>query len=69
VEPQQVALRCGSHRCGGDFLWVFIAVTPGLLSHERPITPIIHNASAFGACAFLMMTVILCIGPLARLDR
>lgn len=24
---------------------------------------------AFGTCAFLMLTVILCIGPLARLDR
>lgn len=24
---------------------------------------------AFGACAFLMITLILCIGPLARLDR
>lgn len=24
---------------------------------------------AFGSCAFLMLTVILCIGPLARLDR
>ena len=23
----------------------------------------------FGVCAFLMLTVILCIGPLARLDR
>src|SRR5262249_51922503 len=24
---------------------------------------------AFGSCAFVMLTVILCIGPLARLDR
>src|SRR5215470_9032394 len=24
---------------------------------------------AFGTCAFLMLSVILCIGPLARLDR
>ena len=53
----------------GAFLWVFIDLTPGVLSHERPITPQIHNARAFGACAFLMMTVILCIGPLARIDR
>ena len=50
------------------FLWVFIYITPEALSHERPINPQIHNARAFGACAFVMMTVILCIGPLARLD-
>jgi hypothetical protein len=24
---------------------------------------------AFGSCAFIMLTIILCIGPLARLDR
>lgn len=53
----------------GFFLWVFVDLAPGILSHERPITPQIHNARAFGACAFLMMTVILCIGPLARLDQ
>ena len=50
------------------FLWIFLFVTPEALSHERPINPQIHNARAFGACAFLMLTVILCIGPLARLD-
>jgi len=50
------------------FLWLFIHVTPQVLSHERPINPQIHNARAFGACAFVMMSVILCIGPLARLD-
>jgi len=51
------------------FLGIFIYLTPGLLGHERPINPQINNARAFGACAFLMLTVILCIGPLARLDR
>jgi len=51
------------------FLSVFLFVAPGALSHERPINPQIHNARAFGACAFLMLTLILCIGPLARLDR
>ncbi len=51
------------------FLWVFLEIAPGVLSHERPINPQIHNARAFGACAFVMLTIILCIGPLARLDR
>ena len=51
------------------FLWVFLYLTPDALSHEQPITTQIHNARAFGACAFMMLTVILCIGPAAKLDR
>ena len=51
------------------FLLIFVYLTPAVLSHERPINSQVHNARAFGACAFLMLTVILCIGPLARLDR
>ena len=35
----------------------------------RPIDGAVHRARAFGSCAFFMLTVILCIGPLARLDR
>ena len=50
------------------FLVLFIYVSPLVLNHDRPINPQIHNARAFGACAFLMLSVILCIGPLARLD-
>jgi nitrite reductase/ring-hydroxylating ferredoxin subunit/DMSO/TMAO reductase YedYZ heme-binding membrane subunit len=51
------------------FLCIYLYVAPALLDHERPINPAIHNARAFGACAFVMMTFILIIGPLARLDR
>lgn len=51
------------------FLYVFLYVSPEILGHERPINPQVHNARAFGACAFTMLTVILCIGPLARLDE
>ncbi|RED12193.1 Rieske 2Fe-2S domain-containing protein [Pontivivens insulae] len=50
------------------FLWFFMFVSPDLLAHDRPITGQIRTARAFGACAFFMLTVILCIGPLARLD-
>ncbi len=50
------------------FLWIFLYVAPEALNHEQPINPPIRNARAFGACAFVMLTVILCIGPLARLD-
>lgn len=51
------------------FLYLFLFISPEMLSHERAINPQVHNARAFGACAFLMLTVILCIGPLARLDN
>lgn len=34
----------------------------------RPINAAILNMRAFGTCAFFMLTFILCIGPLARLD-
>ena len=51
------------------FLWVFIHVTPGILSHERPINGQIHNMRAFGACTFFLMTLILLMGPAARLDK
>lgn len=52
-----------------SFLWLFLFISPEMLSHEYPINPQIHNARAFGACAFVMLTVILCIGPLARIDQ
>lgn len=54
--------------CTGLYLWIFIEIGPDVLNHERAITPNIHNARAYGSAAFLMLTVILCIGPLARLD-
>jgi len=50
------------------FLVLFLFVSPELLSHEFPINPQIHNARAFGACAFVMLTVILCIVALPRID-
>lgn len=50
------------------FLYLFLYISPEMLSHERPINAQVHNARAFGACAFLMLSIILCIGPLARLD-
>ncbi|WP_171173340.1 Rieske 2Fe-2S domain-containing protein [Ruegeria sp. HKCCD8929] len=51
------------------FLTVFLYLSPELLSHKRPINPQVHNARAFGACTFMMLSIILAIGPLARLDR
>lgn len=51
------------------YLWIFLYLAPETLSFERPVDPQIHNARAFGTCAFVMLTIILCIGPLARLDK
>ncbi|MEM1361901.1 MAG: Rieske 2Fe-2S domain-containing protein [Pseudomonadota bacterium] len=36
---------------------------------SRPVDGAIVRMRAFGTCAFFMLSAILCIGPLARLDR
>ncbi|MDJ0612658.1 MAG: ferric reductase-like transmembrane domain-containing protein [Rhizobiaceae bacterium] len=51
------------------YLLIFIELTPGIMDNEGRINTQVHNARAFGSCAFFMLSVILCIGPLARLDR
>jgi len=51
------------------YLWIFIELTPGIMDNEGRINTQVHNARAFGSCAFFMLSFILCIGPLARLDR
>lgn len=43
-------------------------LAPLLDGEGLPIDGAIRNAAAFGTCAFFMLTVILCIGPLARLS-
>ena len=50
------------------FLALFLSLPPETLGHTRPVDPAITNARAFGACAFVMLSVILMIGPLARLN-
>ncbi|MEO0681021.1 MAG: Rieske (2Fe-2S) protein [Pseudomonadota bacterium] len=35
----------------------------------RPVDGAVVRMRAWGTCAFLMLTLVLCIGPLARLDR
>lgn len=51
------------------YLLVFLKIAPEVQSVTRPVDVPIQRIRAFGSCAFLMLTVILCIGPLARLDR
>ena len=50
------------------YIALFLYLAPHLADHTRPVDSNIWRARAFGTCAFLMLTVILAIGPLARLD-
>lgn len=47
----------------------FIHLSPLLYDGSAPIGGNTVRMRAFGTCAFLMLTLILAIGPLARLDR
>ncbi len=51
------------------YILLFIKIAPSFQDVTRPTTGIILRIQAFGTCAFLMLSFILCIGPLARLDR
>jgi nitrite reductase/ring-hydroxylating ferredoxin subunit len=51
------------------YLIIFLKVAPAYTDATRPVDGAILRMRAFGSCAFLMLTVILCIGPLAKLDR
>ncbi len=53
----------------GLYVWVYLRIAPGFQDVTRPIDGATLRMQAFGSCAFLMLTVILCIGPLCRLDR
>lgn len=50
------------------YLQTFEAVARTVLTGPQAITPEILGMRAWGSCAFLLLTAILCIGPLARLD-
>jgi len=52
----------------GAYLVAFIELGPMLWPADSAVDPEIHDMRAFGSCAFLMLPIILCIGPLARLD-
>ena len=51
------------------YIGLFLHLAPAFQDVTRPVDTAILRARALGTCAFLMLTVILCIGPLARLDR
>jgi nitrite reductase/ring-hydroxylating ferredoxin subunit len=50
------------------FIAAYSGIAFALASPEKPALWEDVRIHAFGACAYLMMTIILCIGPLARLN-
>jgi nitrite reductase/ring-hydroxylating ferredoxin subunit/DMSO/TMAO reductase YedYZ heme-binding membrane subunit len=50
------------------YIGVFILVAPLFQTVTLPVDGAVTRMMAFGTCAFLMLTVILSIGPLVRLD-
>jgi DMSO/TMAO reductase YedYZ heme-binding membrane subunit/nitrite reductase/ring-hydroxylating ferredoxin subunit len=51
------------------FVLLFERLAASTLGGERYVVTPVVEMRAFGACAFTLLTIILCIGPLARLDR
>lgn len=51
------------------YIAMFIGISKHLYAAADAISMPILLMRAFSSCAFLMLTIILCIGPLSRLDR
>lgn len=51
------------------YIFIFIQIGTPAADLARPLDYATLRMRAFGTCAFWMLTVILCIGPLARLDK
>ena len=51
------------------YLYLYIRVGVNWQDNSLPVERPIMRMRAFGSCAFLMLSVILCIGPLARLNE
>lgn len=50
------------------YIYGYLKIGP-MFQEGKPIDGQILRMRAFGSCAFFMLTLILCIGPLARLDK
>lgn len=51
------------------YLLAYLRLGPSLQTVTLPIDDQTMRMDAYGTCAFLLLSIILCIGPLARLDR
>ena len=54
--------------CVAAYLLLYLRVAPAFQDVTRPLDLPTLRMQALGSCAFLMLTVVLAIGPLARLD-
>ncbi len=54
--------------CIASYVLIFLQVAPKLQSLTRPLDGPTLRMQAFGSCAFLLLSLALAIGPLARLD-
>ncbi|WP_343563889.1 Rieske 2Fe-2S domain-containing protein [Kiloniella sp. b19] len=52
----------------GLYIYSYLDIAPAFQDVSKPLDGAIIRMQAFGTCAFLMLSMILCIGPLARLD-
>ncbi len=53
----------------GGYILLFLHLAPRLQDITQPWDEASTKMRAFGSCAFLLLTFLLAIGPLARLDR
>ena len=51
------------------YILIYVRLGPQLQPAQLPQDPPTQAIDAYGTCAFLLITLVLCIGPLARLDR
>lgn len=51
------------------YLWAFMDLGARLRDPALPLDGQSLAMKAYGSCAFILLTIALCIGPLARLDR
>lgn len=52
-----------------SYVVVFMVVTGSRYTGDTALSPIIVMMRALSTCAFIMLTILLCIGPAARIDR
>lgn len=51
------------------YIAAFLEIAPQFARSARDTDPLILQMRAFGTCAFLLLTLVLSIGPAARIDR
>jgi methionine sulfoxide reductase heme-binding subunit len=52
-----------------SFVWLFERTVRMHLPGAQQLSEPVRHMRAFGTCAFFLLSIILCLGPLARLDR